>query len=120
MHTITLNKKNLKRFSKVFDNILYLDILDIDITIIDSIKTKLKLASIKLKESNSNSQTLTFSTTELRVLKKLSIDYISYKKNYQISNNNGSNFSSYLKKIQGENYDKWNIKRGILQYSRTL
>lgn len=106
MHTVSLNKKNLKRFTKVFDNILYLDILDVDTIIIDSIKSKLKLASIEIKESNSSTQTLTFTIEELRVFKKLSMQYISFKKNYQKSNTNDSDFTSYLKKFKGVNYDK--------------
>ncbi|WP_417334596.1 hypothetical protein [Halarcobacter sp.] len=106
MHTISLNKKNLKRFTKVFDNILYLDILDINTITIDSIKSKLKLASIEIKESNSSTQTLTFTTEQLRVLKHLSIQYISMKKAYQKTNQNDSDFTSYLKKFKGVNYDK--------------
>lgn len=120
MHTISLSNKNLKRFTKVFDNIMYLDILDIDTITIDQIKTKLKLASIKIKKSNSSSQTLTFTIEELRVFKKLSMEYISLQKNYQKSNNNDSDFTSYLKKFKGVKYDKWDIKRGILFSTRTL
>ena len=106
MHTISLNKKNLKRFTKVFDNILYLDILDVDTMTIDSVKSKLKLASIEIKESNSSTQTLTFTIEELRVFKKLSMQYISMKKAYQKTNQNDSDFTSYLKKFKGVNYDK--------------
>ena len=123
MHTISLNKRNLKRFTKVFENILYLDILDIDIITIDSIKSKLRLASIEIieiKESNSSTQTLTFTIEELRVFKKLSMQYISMKKAYQKTNQNDSDFTSYLKKFKGVNYDKWYFKRGILFNSRTL
>lgn len=106
MNTITLNKKNLKRFIKIFDNVFYLEILEIDILIIDSIKTKLQLAFIEFQKSNSSTQTLTFTIEELRVFKKLSLEYINLKKDKPKTNSNNSAFNAYLKKFKGADNDK--------------
>ncbi len=104
MNTITLSKKNLKKFSRIFEskNLLCLNILDIDTLVLDSVKTKLLQASIDIKTSNSNSQTLHFSKDELRVFKNLAIQYIEFKKNTpKDSSSNNSAFDEYLKKFKG-------------------
>jgi len=107
MNTITLNKKNLKRFIIVFKNVLYLNILDIDILVIDSIKKKLKFAYIEMKSTNSKAQTITFTTDELRTFKHLSKEFVNIHKNKEENLSNQSNFDKYLKNFQGlDNNDK--------------
>lgn len=107
MNTITLSKKNLKKFLRIFEskNLLCLNILDIDTLVLDSVKTKLLQALIDIKTSNSNYQTLTFSIDELRVFKHLLLQYIEFKKNIpkDSSSNNSLNsaFDEYLKKFKG-------------------
>lgn len=107
MHKITLNRKNLKRFVTVFNkHILYLNILDIDILTIASIKSKLNTAYLDMKKINSKTQTITFTIEELRVFKKLSKEFIEHNKTKKESNSNESNFDKYLNKFQGLNNDK--------------
>lgn len=107
MNSITLNKKNLKRFVTVFNkHVLYLNILDIDILTIDSIKTKLNTSYLDMKKTNSKNQTITFSIEELRIFKKLSQEFIEFNKTKKQSNSSESNFDKYLNKFQGLNNDK--------------
>lgn len=107
MNTITLNKKNLKKFVTIFNkHVLYLNILDIDILTLDSIKSKLNTAYLTMKETNSKSQTITFSIDELRVFKKLRKEFVDFNKTKKESNSNETAFDKYLKKFKGANYDK--------------
>jgi len=107
MNTITLNKKNLKRFVTVFNkHVLYLNILDIDILTLDNIKSKLNASYLDMKETNSKDQTITFSIDELRVFKKLRKEFVEHNKTKKESNTNESNFDKYLNKFQGLNNDK--------------
>lgn len=107
MNTITLNKKNLKKFVTIFNkHVLYLNILDIDILTLDSIKSKLNTAYLDMKEANSKTQTITFTIDELRVFKKLRKEFVDFTKTEEQSNSSESNFDKYLKEFKGANYDK--------------
>jgi hypothetical protein len=89
--TLTLTKKELKRFGRVFKDLTILDISDIDILIINSIKKKLKTSYFNLKKSFQTSIVIYFEKEEYRVLKILAMQYINLKK----QSNQQADYSEY-------------------------
>lgn len=77
--TLSLTKKEIKKFAKVFKDLSILDIEYIDILTINSIKKKLKTSYFILKQNSSQNIPIEFSTDEFRVLKILAMQYIKLK-----------------------------------------
>lgn len=93
--SLDLTKKNIEKFSEVFNSLEILDTKDIDILIIVNIKNKLKSRLLSIKEKTF---TIDFSKDEFVVLKILSNQYLMKKNPNRAQSNHRKNFDKYLDK----------------------